>query len=73
MNTIMKMDRMVLVTWKIKRRRPKPNNNNTNQNPSQRDALSVDKKVTLHISVKLLHHNPCPSMLDPLLSMLTTC
>jgi hypothetical protein len=56
-----------LVTWQIKRRRPKlnNNNNNTNQIPSQRDALSVDKKVTLHMSVKLLHHNPCPSMLRP--------
>jgi hypothetical protein len=34
--------------------------------------LSVDKKVTLLIRVKLHHHSPCPSMLDPLLSMLTT-
>ena len=27
----------------------------------------MDKKVTLLMSVKLHHHNPCPSMLDPLL------
>ena len=33
----------------------------------------MDKKATLLMSVKLHHHNPCPSMLDPLLSMLTTC
>ena len=42
-------------------------------NQSQRGVLSVDKKVTLPMSVKLHHHNPCPSMLDLLLSMLITC
>ena len=35
--------------------------------------MSVDKKATLPMSVKLHHHNPCPSMLDPLLLMLITC
>ena len=29
--------------------------------------MSVDKKVTLLMSVKLHHHNPCPSMLDYML------
>ena len=65
---------MVLGSWQIKRRKLKLNiNNNTSQSLSQRDALSVDKKVTLLMSVKPHHHNPCPSMLDPLPSMLTTC
>ena len=62
---------MALDTWQIKRRRLKQNNNNKNQ--SQRSVLSVDKKATLPMSVKLHHHNPCPSMLDLLLSMLITC
>ena len=75
MNTIMKIRRWIEVElgiWQIKRRRLKLNNNNTNQSQSQRGVLSVDKKVTLPMSVKLHHHNPCPSMLDILLSMLIT-
>jgi hypothetical protein len=73
-NTVMKMIEVILDSWQIKRRKLKLNiNNNTCQILSQRDALSVDKKVTLLMSVKLHHHNPCPSMLDPFLSMLTTC
>ena len=35
--------------------------------------MNTDKKATLLMSAKLHHHNPCPSMLDPLPSMLTTC
>jgi hypothetical protein len=64
---------VALVTWQIKRRRLKLNNNKASQNLSQRDMLSVDKKVIFLMSAKLHHHNPCPSMLDPLLSMLITC
>jgi hypothetical protein len=48
-------------------------NNKANQSLSLRDVLSVDKRATLLMSVKLHHHNPCPSMLDHLLSMLTIC
>ena len=71
MNTMMKMDRSGIGIWQIKRRWLKLNiNNNTSQSLSQRDVLSVDKKVTLPMSVKLHHHNPC---LDPLPSMLITC
>ena len=65
---------MALGTWHIKRRRLKLNtNNNTSQSQSQRGVLSVDKKVTLPMSVKLDDHNPCPSMLEHLFSMLITC
>jgi hypothetical protein len=58
----------------MKKRRSRLNNNiNTSQSLSQRDALSVDRKVTLLMSVTYHHLNPCLSMLDPLLSMLITC
>jgi hypothetical protein len=64
---------VALVTWQIKRRRLKLNNNKASQSPSQRDVLSVDKRVILLMSAKLHLHNPCPSMLNPLLLMLITC
>ena len=49
------MNTVILGSWKIKRRKLKLNiNNNTSQSLSQRDALSVDKKVTLLMSVKLV-------------------
>ena len=64
---------MAFGIWHIKRKKLKLNiNNNTSQSQSQRGVLSVDKKVTSPMSVKL-HHNPCPSMLDLLLLMLITC
>ena len=46
---------------------------NNNKSQSQRSVLSVDKKATLPMSAKLHNHNPCPSMLDLLLSMLIIC
>ena len=73
MNTVMKMDRSAIgFLANQKKRKLKLNINNTSQSLSQRDALSVDKKVTLLMSVKLYHHNPCPSMLDHLPSILTS-
>ena len=72
MNTIMKMDRSGIGYLANQEKRLKLNNN-TSQSQSQRDVLSVDKKATLPMSAKLHHHNPCPSMLDLLLSMLITC
>ncbi|XP_066365593.1 uncharacterized protein [Miscanthus floridulus] len=68
MNTVMKMDRSGIGFLSNKRRKLKLNINNTSQSLSRRD----DKKVTLLMSVKLHHHNPCPCMLDPLLTMLTS-
>ena len=70
MNTIMKMDRSGIGYMANKRRRLNLKNN---KSQSQRSVLSVDKKATLPMSAKLHHHNPCPSMLDLLLSMLITC
>ena len=74
MNTIMKIDRSGIgYVASIEKKKAQFNNNNQSQSQSQRDALSVDKKATLLMSAKLHHHNPCPSMLDPLPLMLTTC
>jgi len=42
------------------------------QSPSQRNALSVDKMVTLLMSVKHHYHLLCSSMVDHLPSMPTT-
>jgi hypothetical protein len=56
---------MILDSWQIKRRKLKLNINNTSQSLNQRDALSVDKKVTLLMSVKLHHHNPLPKHAKP--------
>jgi hypothetical protein len=75
MNTMIKMNRSgigYLAHQEKKAQAQHQQQYNTSQSLSQRDALSVDKMVTLLMSVKLHHHNPCPSMLDPLLSMLTT-
>jgi hypothetical protein len=73
MNTIMKIDRSGIGYLTNQERRLKLNNNKASRSPSQRDVLSVDKKVILLMSAKLYHHNPCSSMLDHLLSMLITC
>ena len=73
MNTVMKMDRSGIgYVASVEKKRLKLNNNNQSQSQSQRDVLSVDKKAILLMSAKLHHHNPCPSMLDLLPSMLTT-
>jgi hypothetical protein len=73
MNTIMKMDRSGIGYLANQEKKAKAQHNKASQNSSQRDVLSVDKRAILLMSVKLHHHNPCPSMLDPLPSMLTTC
>ena len=74
MNTVMKMDRSGIGYLANQEKKAQANiNNNTSQSLSQKYVLSVDKEVTLLMSVKLHHHNPYPSMQDPLPSMLTKC
>ena len=72
MNTIIKMDRSGIGHLANKEKKAQAQNS-ISPSQSQRDVLSVDKKATLLMSAKLHHHNPCPSMLDLLPSMLTTC
>jgi hypothetical protein len=74
MNTVIKMDKSkigYLANQEKKAKAQEQQQHKSKHKPKR--CFDVDKKVTLHMSVKLLHHNPCPSMLDPLLSMLTTC
>jgi hypothetical protein len=74
MNTVMKMDRSGIGYLAHQEKKAQAQHQQQYKSkPKPKNALSVDKKVTLLISVKLHHHNPCPSMLDPLLSMLSTC
>jgi hypothetical protein len=69
----MKMNRSGIGYLANQEKKTKAQQQQSKSKPSQSDVLRVDKKVILLMSVKLHHHNPCPSMLDPLLSMLITC
>ena len=73
MNTVMKMDRSGIGYLANQEKKAQAQQQQHKSKQSQRGVLSVDKKVTLPMSVKLHHHNPCLSMLDLLLSMLIIC
>jgi len=73
MNTVMKMDKSG-IGYKLNKASfssHKPFMINQ-ASPSQRDALSVDKRVTLLMSLRHHYHHLYPSMQDHLLSMITT-
>ena len=74
MNTVIKMDRSDIgYMANQENKKAQAQQQQSKPKPKPKRCLSVDKKATLLMSVKLYRHNPCPSMLDPLLSMLTTC
>ena len=70
MNTVMKMDRSGIGYMANKEKNAQTQQQ---QKPKPKKCFEWDKKATLPMSAKLHHHNPCPSMLDLLLSMLITC
>ena len=74
MNTMMKMDRSGIGYLANQEKKAQSQHQQQYKSKSKpKRCFECDKKVTLLMSVKLHHHNPYPSMLDPLPSMLTTC
>ena len=74
MNTMMNMDRSGIGFLANQEKKPQAQHQQQYKSkPKPKRCFECDKKVTLLMSVKLHHHNPYPSMLDPLPSMLTTC
>ena len=74
MNTVMKMDRSgigFLANQEKKAQVQHPRQYKSKPKPKRWFACGQEGHLLM--SVKLHHHNPCPSMLDPLPSMLTTC
>ena len=73
MNTIMKMDRSGIGYVANKEKKAQAQQQQSKPKPKPKRCFECGQEGHLHMSVKLHRHNPCPSMLDPLLSMLTTC
>jgi hypothetical protein len=73
MNTVMKMDRSGNGFLANQEKKVKAQDQQYKSKPKPKRCFEYGQEDTLLMSMKLHHHNPCPSMLDPLLSMLTTC